>query len=136
MRLPEISPFVLGLLGVVTLAACTTFDGLVADATLGDGSTNPDCAPTCPAEHQPGAKCKGPADCESAICGPDGTCATPTSTDGVKNGSETDIDCGGGSPTSAPKCAAGKTCREATDCVWGYCTGGICEGHKPGRQDG
>lgn len=136
MRLPEISPLLLGLLGIVTLSACTTFDGLVADATLGDGTTPPDCAPTCPAEHQPGAKCKGPTDCESAICGPDGTCVAPTSTDGVKNGSETDIDCGGGPPTSAPKCAAGKTCREATDCVWGYCTGGICEGHKPGRQDG
>ncbi|MBX3224369.1 MAG: hypothetical protein KF795_27890 [Labilithrix sp.] len=122
----------LGVVAAVTMTACTTFDDLTADEDLADAA----CGADCPPSHQPGARCAGPADCDSAVCGPDGTCAAPTSSDGVKNGSETDVDCGGGAPTNAPKCAAGKACREATDCVWGYCTGNVCEGHKPGRKDG
>jgi hypothetical protein len=49
--------------------------------------------------------------------------SSPTCTDGVKNGSETDVDCGGG--TCSP-CANGDTCAVGSDCVSGTCTGGIC----------
>jgi hypothetical protein len=47
----------------------------------------------------------------------------PTCTDGVRNGNETDVDCGG--PT-CPKCANGKACAAGTDCQSGVCTNNVC----------
>src|SRR5688500_17885194 len=41
----------------------------------------------------------------------------PACNDGLKNGSETDIDCGG----SCPGCAPGKTCVRNADCASGRC---------------
>lgn len=46
----------------------------------------------------------------------------PTCRDGVKNGTETDVDCGG----TCPRCATGRTCSVANDCQSGTCTGGAC----------
>ncbi|UQA56081.1 hypothetical protein [Polyangium aurulentum] len=44
--------------------------------------------------------------------------------DFVKNGDETDVDCGGGNcPT---KCPQGKSCKQDTDCATGHCAEGIC----------
>jgi hypothetical protein len=43
--------------------------------------------------------------------------------DGVKNGSETDVDCGG--PSCAP-CAVGKSCQAHRDCKPGLCPSGSC----------
>jgi hypothetical protein len=42
----------------------------------------------------------------------------PAPTDGQKNGTETDADCGG---ATAPKCADGKACKDASDCESGVC---------------
>ena len=47
----------------------------------------------------------------------------PTCTDGVKNGTETDVDCGG---TCGP-CATGKACGLRGDCASGVCSGGVCQ---------
>jgi hypothetical protein len=44
--------------------------------------------------------------------------------DAVKNGTETDVDCGG--PDCA-SCAAGKQCREARDCRSTLCEGNQCQ---------
>ena len=52
--------------------------------------------------------------------------------DGVRNGSESDIDCGGG---SCAACATGKTCGGASDCVSGICTSGTCQ-PQPTCTDG
>jgi len=52
----------------------------------------------------------------------------PTCSDGVQNGNETDVDCGG--PT-CPKCTEGKHCSVATDCATGVCTGGVCVAPPP-----
>lgn len=47
-------------------------------------------------------------------------------TDGVRNGTETDLDCGGG---ACPACPAGGACRAPTDCVeTAGCSGGKCGG--------
>src|SRR5262249_41008150 len=49
--------------------------------------------------------------------------ATSTCTDTFKNGSETDVDCGGSCTT---KCANGKVCVVNADCQSGNCVSGVC----------
>jgi hypothetical protein len=62
-------------------------------------------------------------------CSPGQTCVAgvcqnppPTCIDGIKNGTETDVDCGG----SCQPCANGKHCAVNGDCQSGFCTGGMC----------
>ena len=51
-------------------------------------------------------------------------CATPSCTDKVQNGGETDIDCGGSCST---KCGAQAKCQNGTDCQSGLvCPAGVC----------
>src|SRR5437588_400940 len=63
----------------------------------------------------------------------DGTCAGmspgpgpgpgPTQCDdGVRNGDESDVDCGGG----CPQCAGGRKCFHDWDCLTHFCAGGHC----------
>ena len=47
----------------------------------------------------------------------------PTCADSVKNGVETDVDCGGG---TCPPCTSGKLCRNNSDCATLNCANGIC----------
>lgn len=54
-------------------------------------------------------------------------CLARTCNDGVKNGQETDVDCGGPCLPSK-KCADTKGCDDANDCISGVCTGNICQG--------
>lgn len=42
----------------------------------------------------------------------------PSCVDGAKNGSETDVDCGG----SCGKCFDGRACQQPMDCLSGLCT--------------
>src|SRR5205823_3728276 len=81
-----------------------------------------------------GKSCSGAVDCASAYC-LNNACGTPppTCSDGVKNGTETDVDCGG---TSCPKCANGKVCSLATDCSSGNCSAGVCAPPANGCTDG
>lgn len=51
------------------------------------------------------------------------TCAAATNTDGVKNGTETAIDCGG---SSGKTCAGGLACLAGADCFSGNCTANVC----------
>ncbi len=63
-------------------------------------------------------------DCPSKVCDPQSNkCAPAGCGDAVKNGLETDTDCGG---TTCPNCATGKVCAVGTDCVGGTCTGNVC----------
>ncbi|MBI3179003.1 MAG: hypothetical protein HYZ27_05040, partial [Deltaproteobacteria bacterium] len=49
-----------------------------------------------------------------------------TCTDGIKNGDETGVDCGG--PTCTTRCGVGQTCSGNSDCASGVCgSGGTCE---------
>ena len=50
------------------------------------------------------------------------TVPTPTCSDGIKNGSESDVDCGG----SCPRCATGKACQGPGDCTSGLCQSQVC----------
>ena len=47
-----------------------------------------------------------------------------TCTDGITNGSETDVDCGGG---TCLRCATGKSCASRDDCATGRCETGTCQ---------
>lgn len=52
------------------------------------------------------------------------TLPAPTCSDGIRNGAETDLDCGGG---TCPQCSPGQECLENSDCAGiGLCFGGIC----------
>ncbi|MEO7328192.1 MAG: hypothetical protein ABI193_06420 [Minicystis sp.] len=54
-------------------------------------------------------------------------------TDAVKNGAETDVDCGGG---TCPTCALSKGCGGDGDCAEGACIGGVCTIPPAGCMDG
>ncbi|HPY19976.1 MAG TPA: hypothetical protein PLM08_19970, partial [Polyangiaceae bacterium] len=80
----------------------------------------PDCAPCAD-----GLKCLEGDDCKSGVCNATAkTCSAPACDDKVKNGSETDVDCGGSCPNG---CAAGKACKENGDCKGGQCDANQCQ---------
>lgn len=56
----------------------------------------------------------------------------PTCHDGNQNGSESEIDCGGG----CPRCANGRTCASRDDCAGALCTGGTCTACAENSQCG
>ncbi|MDI1452081.1 DUF4215 domain-containing protein [Polyangium sp. 6x1] len=61
-------------------------------------------------------------------CGADGYCfenACKSCDDGLMNGDETDVDCGG---THCNPCAEGKICLTNDDCATTFCTDGVCCG--------
>jgi hypothetical protein len=68
--------------------------------------------------------CSINGDCMSGFCG-GGVCRQPASAcfDLTKNGSETDVDCGGGACVT---CVIGKACLINGDCASGFCSGGYC----------
>ena len=70
-----------------------------------------------------GGTCLLGRDCLSGVCTA-GSCAAPTCTDGVANGGETDVDCGGA--TSCPRCPDFDICTAPSDCVTSMCTMGRC----------
>jgi len=79
----------------------------------------------------------GPIDCGA---GQSCTCQPPTSSDGVRNDSETDVDCGGGllpggqpntASDGAPVCQVGQSCLLGTDCVAGVCNDDMEAGGPP-----
>ncbi len=59
----------------------------------------------------------GGTKCQTGLCVPAGCL------DNVKNGSETDIDCGG----PCAKCVNGKSCSVNNDCALNNCVGGVCQ---------
>ena len=63
-------------------------------------------------------ECLVGADCQSLVCTQGWECAPAQCGDDVKNGEETDTDCGG--PT-CPKCAIGDDCLGNDDCLSGSC---------------
>jgi len=71
----------------------------------------------CPAAQE----CQTGADCASSICEA-GRCQDVACDDGIQNGDEGDIDCGGG----CSGCADGDACGLDTDCLSGLCADGIC----------
>jgi hypothetical protein len=114
---------------------CAVAAGKCVPQTCLDGKKNvvetdidcggPDCAPC-----DVGKVCAGGTDCISGVC-PEMAplaCKAATCADGVKNGDETDVDCGGACATDMKAtCADGKACLYATDCASKKCEGGACK---------
>lgn len=71
-----------------------------------------------------------PSDCVSGVC-TGGMCAAASCSDGVQNGGESDVDCGGTS--ACARCPDGSMCTMASDCATGMCTSGVC-GNTCGTQ--
>ncbi|HEV7732449.1 MAG TPA: hypothetical protein VGR62_09830 [Candidatus Binatia bacterium] len=89
-----------------------------ADGVQNGAETALDCggpAPNC-VRCANGLTCGGPSDCASGICTA-GVCQPPSCTDGARNGTETDVDCGGG----CPGCGLGKLCDAGVDCASAVC---------------
>jgi hypothetical protein len=60
-----------------------------------------------------GKECLLPIDCRSSVCD-GGICVAPSCTDGVKNGDETGVDCGGSCPAT---CSTFNSCTTDDDCA-------------------
>jgi hypothetical protein len=97
------------------------------DGIKNGDETGVDCGgPTAPNRCPPGQGCADDTDCANVRCNL-GTlvCNPPTNNDGLKNGTETDVDCGGGPPTNAPGCPEDKTCAVDGDCASTFCNTNI-----------
>ena len=90
--------------------------------------TGVDCGGNCEPCSVAGSGCTSGSDCASGVCvasNNGGACAAASCTDLVKNGDESDIDCGGSCQT---KCGASLKCDADSDCQSGSCstTNGRC----------
>jgi hypothetical protein len=117
--------------GVCPAALHTCAAPACADLVKNGSETDVDCGGTC-APAKPcadGKSCGTGGDCASGVCTA-GVCAVPSCSDLVRNGTETDVNCGGSCPM---KCAAGKLCGASdANCADGVCTNGTCQGASCG----
>lgn len=96
-----------------------------ANKVLDGGETDLDCGGAECAPCASGRKCVNASDCTSNVC-QNGVCKAPTHDDGVKNGSETGVDCGyPGGPLYS--CKDGEGCRSEQACVSRVCWAGVCQ---------
>ena len=101
-----------------TCSAPTCSDGVQNEQETDLDCGGPNCSTSTTACGN-GLICKVNTDCRNSWCN-NGACATPSCVDSIKNGTESDVDCGGTCPA---KCADGKTCAKDSDCTNGWCNG-------------
>jgi len=112
-------------------ASCTCGNGaLDGNEQCDDGPTGSEfCDPDCTNRRcgdgyvnaLAGEQCDDGNDVDDDACR--NGCVATTCGDGLRNGSETDVDCGGACGT---KCAARKSCELHQDCASGICAGFVC----------
>lgn len=106
-----------------TTGPCMTSCGSTGTRTCSGTCSWGSCAP-------PAETCNGVNDdCDAFVDEGCGSC-----TDGVQNGLETDVDCGGAG--SCPRCPAGAMCGSGSDCATLLCSGGVCISCTDGVQNG
>ncbi len=104
------------------------------DAVQNGDETDVDCGGSCPADCDDGEGCMGDDDCISGACDEGAMiCTPPACDDGVRNGDETDVDCGGG---SCPGCDDGEDCLIGADCISLVCDPGTLTCTPPACDDG
>ena len=158
---PSGTPIAAQTAGDCKIAVC---DGNGGTSSIPDSNDKKDDGNTCTTDGcsagspthtpvTPGTACTGPNGAK--VCGPSGVCVECVSgtncasgvcktnicvaaqcNDAVKNGNETDVDCGGG---SCPPCGFNKICGSDNDCVGQSCVGGHCaasctDGQKNGGE--
>ena len=69
-----------------------------------------------------GNACASSDQCASRVCA-GSLCQPPSCADGVQNGNETSIDCGG---HCGANCGLGVACRSGADCAFGLCASNAC----------
>ncbi|MBM4398321.1 MAG: hypothetical protein FJ087_21855 [Deltaproteobacteria bacterium] len=98
------------------------------------------CSPTCEGRDCGDDGCGGGCgDCGADRVCAGGNCVAASSCEnGLKDGAETDADCGGG---ACPRCATGKACGGPADCLSDLCEAGACvpdascsDGQKVGTE--
>ena len=102
------------------------------DAVKNGEETGTDCGGPVAPKCKTGSGCKVDGDCDNVLCDPTtSTCGGVTDGDGLKNGDETDTDCGG--PTTSKKCGTGKICAQTSDCDRAICnaTTKVCKPPSP-----
>lgn len=122
------------LLAVAT-TACFNPDPAPVDGTDTDGQTTGSTADTL--DGTAGGDCQDgilngeetDVDCGGPTC--EACAPAPSCTDGILNGEETDVDCGGGVCST---CDDGQGCGSGLDCTNGVCTDGSCQ--SPSCGDG
>ncbi|MCU0701123.1 MAG: hypothetical protein MUC96_31830 [Myxococcaceae bacterium] len=118
---------------------CT--ENLCLDGALSGSESDVDCgsAAGCSSRCAVGRRCLTSGDCESGACSVAGLCVTDTCVDGLRSGTEGDIDCGG---PCARKCVLGDSCRPTaeTDCASGICAAStsrcVADRCEDGRTNG
>ncbi len=89
------------------------------DGMQNGDETDVDCGGSCSTKCDDGDGCEDGDDCISMVCDPDDlTCTPPSCDDGVQNGDETDVDCGG---SCGATCDPGDGCETGADCISGEC---------------
>ena len=95
-------------------------NGTETDVDCGGLGVNPRCGI--------GQSCLKNSDCQEGLCTSgvcrSSLCTDPACIDGIRNGTETDVDCGGGALN--PRCMTGKSCLQDADCSTSYCLNGVC----------
>jgi hypothetical protein len=92
-----------------------------SDAITNGSETDIDCGGMCSTKCANTKACSVGADCSSAHCdGVTKKCVAASCSDLIRNGSESDTDCGG---SDCSKCGTNQTCGGPTDCASGVCNG-------------
>ena len=111
---------------VVGLSAAVSVGCTILEAKDKSAKAAQDVVSGNPNGKDDGLGCATGGDCKSGVCNA-GKCEAPTSTDAVRNGTETGLDCGG---PNAPKCGGDQACVAPSDCASGACDEGVCGGPK------
>ncbi len=108
--------------GLLAFALACGDDDAVTDSGPGPDAAMPDSGSTSDAAMpDSGSSSDAGLDTEDASCA-DGGCGAASCEDGVQNGTETDVDCGG----RCDGCEVGLICSVAADCRSVSCRSGVC----------
>jgi hypothetical protein len=125
-------PIVAGGTARLTLPLTTATDdggandlaGSCTDHAQNGDETGIDCGGSCPTKCAEGSGCAVAADCTSGFCNTaTSKCGPARCISTLKDGDETDVDCGG---ASCLPCEPDKLCVQSSDCATGTCTDGYC----------
>jgi hypothetical protein len=112
--------------GVCAAGVCSsnTLPAMCSDGRRDGSETDVDCGGSACAPCSAGRICLIASDCASGLVCVSNLCASPGATarcdDGVRNGTESDVDCGG----SCSPCVDGRVCVSGSDCISQTCSAG------------